>query len=167
MLPKNEHLKVAMYINTILGVWPVITNLKLREYYNIYSKVVFVYFILFIIRAYIKLYYILADDILDKSEIFANLATTLLCSITILRVFALKTSRILNIINFIIRAEDRIKSTGTFSEIKIYNFFAYQSKVSNTFFLVCLFFGKFTNLYIFWPIFTNPKYIRNIYCTIF
>lgn len=131
-----------MYINAVLGVWPLIKNARIKPYYEIYSKIAFTYYLFFISRAYIQLYYIISAKIIETKEIFANLATTLLCTITIMRVYIFKSKRLLNIINTIIQTENKILNSSTNKEIKMYKYFAYQSKASNNVFLVCLFIGK-------------------------
>lgn len=131
-----------MYLNFLLGIWPVINNSAVKKYYTIYSTVVFLYFLLFIFKAYLRLYYLITNEIIDTNEISANLTTTLLCTITVMRVYIMKTKRILDIIHFIIQTEQKIMNSGTVSEIKIYKMFANYSKASNNIFLGCLFFGK-------------------------
>lgn len=142
MLPTNQHLKVAITINATLGVWPVITEPKKDKYYKIFSKFALMYFLQFIIKSYMKLYLILTDDIIQAKELFANLATTLLCTIAVVRVYALRTAAMTKIFKAIIEIENQILKFGTKEQIEIYNSFAKQSKVSNIIFLGCLAFGK-------------------------
>lgn len=126
----------------MIGVWPMINNGKMKKIYDVYSTIVCTYFIIFLTKSYIQLYCILTDDVIEIKRIFENLATTLLCSIAVMRIYAMKTKKMLNIIKVILQTENRITDSGIIEEMRIYKAFAYQSKVSNNIFLVCLFFGK-------------------------
>lgn len=114
----------------------------MRTYYNIYSKFIFIYFLQFLLKSYIEIYFILSEDLVDTKEIFENLATTLLCTITVMRVYAMQTKTMMNIIKTILQTERRIFDSGEPEEINIYRSFSYQSKASITTFLVSLFIGK-------------------------
>lgn len=144
IFPKNEHLRITMYANALLGVWPYIfeDNPLLRRVYNFYSNFTFTYFFLFIVTAYIKLIQLIIAENVNFQEIFANLAITLLYTVTILRVYALKTKRLKGIIREIIETEDKVRASKDSHLINIYESHTKQSKISNVIFLVNIFIGK-------------------------
>ncbi|XP_074026902.1 odorant receptor 10 isoform X2 [Leptinotarsa decemlineata] len=155
IFPKNEHLKVCMYANALLGVWPYIfeNNPTLRKLYNIYSKATFTYYLLYILTAIIQLVILLTRQEINVKEVFANLAITLLYSVTIMRVYAIKSTRMRNIIKEIMDLEDKTMASGDKQIIEIYEFHTTQSKVSNVIFLVNIFIV--TALYFIHPLFVE------------
>nr|UTN00919.1 odorant receptor [Semanotus bifasciatus] len=155
IFPKNEHLKLTMRANALLGVWPFIfeNNPKLRNIYAIYSRGTFIYYLLFIISAIIKLFILICDEVLVIKEIVANLCITLLYSVTIMRVYAIKTPRVKGIIREILVLEQRILRSEDDKIIAIYNSHASQSKISNAIFLVNIF--LVTALYFIHPLYVD------------
>lgn len=148
--PRNKHLKITMYANSLLGVWPFIFehHPRLRKLYKFYSNLTFKYYFLFIITAYVKFFQIITASKINFLDIFSNLAITLLYTVTIMRVYSLKTDRLKKIIKKIIQTENRIFASGDISIIKIYEFYAWQSQFTNKLFLIIIFLGKLRHLYI-------------------
>lgn len=140
-----------MYANALLGVWPFIfeDNPGLRKLYNVYSTITFTYYFIYIVTAYIKLFEIITAEKIYVLEIFSNLAITLLYTVTILRVYALKTKRLKNIIKGIMETETKIHASKDKSIITIYDSHTKQSKVSNMIFLFNIFISKYKILHWF------------------
>lgn len=144
IFPENKHLKVTMFVNSLIGVWPFIfeNNPKLKKSYNYYSKLIFTSNFLAVIRAYVKLFIYLTEDVLNTNEIFENLATTLLVTVSVVRVLAMKSAGINKIVRNIIEVEENIYASNDKNIITIYNSFAAQSKISNIIFSGSMLIGK-------------------------
>lgn len=148
-----------MYTNALLGVWPYIfeNNPKLKKVYKCYSKFLHYNFFLFILTAYIKLFVLITAAVINFEEIFANLSITLLYTITILRVYALKTPRLESIIKYVIYTEEKIRASQDEPIIQIYESHARQSKISNLVFPIEIFLGKFSELSYCFTVWANFK----------
>lgn len=134
-----------MYANALLGAWPFIfeDNPVLRKLYNIYTNFTYTYFFVFIVTAYIKLIQLITAEKINLQEIFTNLAITLLYTVTILRVYALKTTRLMNIVREILDTEEKIHASEDESIINIYDSCSKQSRITNAIFLVNIFASKY------------------------
>ncbi|XP_023309827.1 odorant receptor Or2-like [Anoplophora glabripennis] len=163
IFPKNEHLKITMYISAVLGVWPFIFEDKpvLRKIYDVYSKCIFCYYLLYVLAAIIQLFIIVTDEVLDVDEIVANLCITLLNFVAILRVKAIKTERVKNIIQNVFKLEEKMMNSGNDEIIEIYNRHARQNQTCNKIFLVNLYLVDI--LYFIHPLYVEDtiKYYPN------
>lgn len=139
-----------MYANALLGVWPYIfqDNPGLKKLYNFYSYFTFTYFFLFIVTAYVELFQLISMEDTNVQAIFANLAITLLYTVTLWRVYALKTERFAGIISEIIETEHKVRSSEDEQLINIYESHTRQSKISNMIFMVNIFIGELILLVI-------------------
>ncbi|KAG5900095.1 hypothetical protein JTB14_016064 [Gonioctena quinquepunctata] len=155
IFPKNDHLKICMYANALLGVWPYIfeENPTLKKLYDIYSRATFTYYLLFILTAIIQLFILLTEDVINAKEIFANLSITLLYSVTIMRVYAIKSTTMRNVIREIMDLEKKTLESKDEKIIEIYKSHTSQSKISNAIFLVNIF--LVTALYFIHPLFVE------------
>lgn len=140
-----------MYANALLGVWPFIFehNPRLRKLYNVFSTFTFTYFFLFIITSIMKLCELITAKRQNVQEIYANVSITLLYTVTILRVYALKTKRLKNIIKEIIETETKIRASEDKPIITLYDSHTKQSQFSNLIFLLNIFVGKYKILHWF------------------
>nr|UTN00907.1 odorant receptor [Semanotus bifasciatus] len=137
VFPRNDHFKVTMYANALLGVWPFIfeNNRMMKRLYNIYANFTFIYYLLFIVSAYVELFVLLLADEKRVQEIVGNLCITLLYSITIMRVYAIKTKNVKDLIREVINVEDVIYKCEDEAVIDIYKECVHDSHISNYIFL--------------------------------
>lgn len=144
IFPKNEHFKITMYANALLGVWPFIfeENKTLKKLYEYYSKFTMTYFFLFIISTFIKLFQILTAEEILIQELFSNLSITLIYAVTIVRVRTLKTKRLQDLVKGIMDTENKIYDSGERAIIEIYNAYASRSKLSNIIFVLSVLSGE-------------------------
>ncbi|KAJ8947661.1 hypothetical protein NQ318_009545 [Aromia moschata] len=138
VFPTNDHFKVTMYANFLLGVWPFVfeDSPRLRKLYAFYANFTFLYYLLFILSAYVKLFMLIFDKEFKVKEIMSNICITLLYSITIIRVYAIRTERIKKLIREVMDVEQLIYDSEDEELIDIYRDYTHQSQVSNITFLV-------------------------------
>lgn len=126
-----------MYANALLGIWPFVfqDNPSLRKLYNIYSKFMFYYFLLYLLSVVIQLFILLTEDELRVEEIVSNLSITLLYPITARRVWVVRGAKMKNLIKKILVTEDEIFESGDEEVIKIYKFHVRQNQITNLLFI--------------------------------
>lgn len=132
-----------MHLNSIVGVWPFIFENKpnLRKLYNILSYCTLFCYSLFILSLLIKLIIILCN-VFDATSLMSNLCITLLNSITLLRVKAMTTDRVKEIIKKILFIEKGILNSGDERIIKIYNSQAAETQTCNKISITCTYSGE-------------------------
>ncbi|XP_066259616.1 odorant receptor 67a-like [Euwallacea similis] len=87
--PKCENLRIAVKGCFMLGVLPseftFPESKKMRSAYDVYSNIILVYWAVFIVTAYIELYFILNEDPIRKDLMSLNLCITLIYTIIFCR----------------------------------------------------------------------------------
>ncbi|KAJ8983699.1 hypothetical protein NQ317_009134, partial [Molorchus minor] len=84
IFPKNDHFKITMYVNFLLGVWPFVfeDSPSMKKLYNFYANFTFFYFLFFIITAYMELFVLIFAEEKDVQGIVSNLCITLILKAT-------------------------------------------------------------------------------------
>ncbi|KAJ8978567.1 hypothetical protein NQ317_012091 [Molorchus minor] len=136
IFPKNDHFKITMYVNFLLGVWPFVFEDSpfMKKLYNFYANFTFLYFLFFIITAYMELFVLIFAEDKDVQGIVSNLCITLLYSITIMRVYAIKSKGIKDLIREVLNMERVIYKCRDEELIDIYKSHARQSIITNLIF---------------------------------
>lgn len=152
IFPRNDHLRITMYANALLGIWPYVfqNNPNMRKLYNIYSKLMFYYFLLYLLSVVIQLFILLTEDELRVEEIVANLSITLLYPITARRVWVMRSVKMKNLIKKILVTEDAILRSKDEEVIKIYKFHARQSQITNLLFISGIVIRKLYRFVVFY-----------------
>ncbi|KAJ8947664.1 hypothetical protein NQ318_009548 [Aromia moschata] len=127
------------------------TSRKCRNCTLFYANLTFFYYLLFIITAYMKLFVLIFDDENRIQEIVSNLCITLLYSVTIMRVYAIRTKRVKDLIREVMELEQIIYKCQDEEVINIYRMYTRQSYISNITFLVNI--GIETMFYFVHPLY--------------
>nr|QUP79569.1 odorant receptor 9 [Monochamus saltuarius] len=157
IFPENKHLKITMYLSAMIGVWPFIfeNNPTLRKIYNVYSKCMFCYYLMYFIASIIKFFIIITDEILVVPEMIANLTVTLLTAVTAWRIKAIGTDRVKNMIQKMFKMEKKMLNSGNDSIIEEYNWHVTQNEICIKIFLVTIYVADI--MY-----FIHPLYVEDV-----
>ncbi|XP_066259182.1 odorant receptor 10-like [Euwallacea similis] len=114
-----------------IGIFPselLFSNNKFcQTAYELYSKIIVVYYIYITISMFLALGFLLMEDPVKMSEVFKNSTTTILCATAVGRQFVMRLHpAFLKILRFIIDNEQDLMCTDDKKVLKIY--FSYKNK---------------------------------------
>ncbi|XP_066246791.1 odorant receptor 10-like [Euwallacea similis] len=110
ILPNNKLLQIPMYLASTVGIWPIIfmENQRMKKLYDVYSSILYYYYLEYIFRAYYQLFLLLTAEHLNVAEILGNLCITLIYTVSLFRLRAFNTIEIKTLFTNIIKAENNI-----------------------------------------------------------
>lgn len=99
-----------MYLSSTVGVWPFIfeENKHLKRFYNIWSAILYYYYLEYVCRSCYELTIILRAEKPNVGEILGNLCITLVYTVSMFRRNAFNTKEIRTLLSNIISTEDQI-----------------------------------------------------------
>lgn len=111
-----------MYLSSIVGIWPFIfaENKYLKRLYDIFSTILYYYYLEYIFRSYYQLTVLLRAENIDVEEILQNLCITLIYTISMFRLKAFNTEEIKTLLSNIISTEDHILQDSDIEVRQIY-----------------------------------------------
>ncbi|CAG9767383.1 unnamed protein product [Ceutorhynchus assimilis] len=136
ILPKNQLLKIPMYLSSTHGMWPIIfiNNKKLKRIYDVFAFILAFYFIEYIVRAYYQLTVLLRADVLNLEEILGNLCITLIYTVSMFRLKAFNSKKVKTLFLSIIETEEQIMNDSEDDVKKIYESFLKVNFIYNLLF---------------------------------
>ncbi|XP_066140759.1 odorant receptor 10-like [Euwallacea fornicatus] len=131
--PPSEFLRWSAIFTSHIGMFPselLFSGNKLHQsVYELYSKIVVVYYIYITISMFVALGYLLLENPVRMSEVFKNSTTTILCATAIGRQFAMRVHpAFLKILRFIVDSEQDLMCTDDKKVLKLY--FSYKNKAT-------------------------------------
>lgn len=116
VFPKSEFLEFTAKYTSHIGMFPsqllFKDRLTFQSIYENYSKVVIAYYVYIAVAMFAALIGLLQEQPLRMGEIFKNVATTLLCSVSLGRMLALRLNpAFVKNVKFMIEFEKIIQST--------------------------------------------------------
>ncbi|XP_066244835.1 uncharacterized protein [Euwallacea similis] len=144
--PKCENLRIAVKGCSMLGIFPsefmFPENKKIRSAYYLYSNIILVYWVGFIVTQYIQLFLILNENPIKTDLMSLNLCITLLYTVTISKkLIILISPSFKKIIEAII--EDEVNKDPIDDELNIENVnWQYRIYIYNVFIVCLLYFLK-------------------------
>lgn len=121
-LPNNRFLKISMYLSSTVGVRPFIfeENKHLKRFYNIWSAILYYYYLEYVCRSYYELTILLRAEKPNVGEILDNLCITLVYTVSIFRRNAFNTKEIRTLFSNIISTEEQILQDADVEVRQIY-----------------------------------------------
>ncbi|XP_066152031.1 odorant receptor 49b-like [Euwallacea fornicatus] len=148
ILPNNKLLQIPMYSASTVGIWPIISikNQRMKKIYNIYSSILYYYYLEYIFRAYCQLFLLLTAVHLNVEEILGNLCITLIYTVSLFRLKAFDTHEIKTLFSNIIKSEDFILHD---SDPTVRQIYLSGVKINRIYHIMFFFNGWFVSLLYF------------------
>nr|WJJ63317.1 odorant receptor 17 [Pachyrhinus yasumatsui] len=122
IFPNNYILKISMYASSTVGIWPIIfmKSKRIKKFYNIFSTILYYYYVEYILRAYYQLFRLLTAEHLNLEEILGNFCVTLIYTVTLFRLRAFNNKAVRTLFSNIIEEEKLILNDPDSNIKKIY-----------------------------------------------